>query len=277
MRHLKSGRKLKRTSSHRKALLNNLATSLFEHKKVQTTEAKAKELRPFAESLITKAKHALAKEKQGLLPQGQTVDIHNRRIVAKNILNKGVIQELFDTIAPMVEERPGGYTRIIKTGTRRGDAGSMAIIELVDWSAPVDGAVSIKGKGSGGVVRKKQPKKVKEGKGETLAQTTEVEEAMPIEEVAGIDEVTTVVEPEIVADVLVEESVAPEVEVAEEAVTPVVENVAEVAPPVAKEVVTPLVKIAEEVALPVAEEAAAEKPADDTIEKPKDESEKKDK
>ena len=142
MRHLKSGRKLKRTSSHRKALLRNMATSLFEHKKVFTTEAKAKELRPYAEALITKAKHALVNEKQGLLPEGQKVDIHNRRVVARHIFSKAVLQELFDTIAPLVEDRPGGYTRIIKTGFRRGDAGRTAVIELVDWSAPQDGAVS---------------------------------------------------------------------------------------------------------------------------------------
>ena len=146
MRHLKSGRKLKRTSSHRKALLKNLASALFEHKKVSTTVAKAKELRPYAEQLITKAKHALQNEKQGVLPQGQTVDIHNRRIVARHIAKKAVLQELFDTIAPMVETRQGGYCRIVKTGFRRGDAGQTAVIELVDWSAPQDGATSKKSK-----------------------------------------------------------------------------------------------------------------------------------
>ncbi len=145
MRHLKSGRKLNRTSSHRKALLRTLATALFEHKKIATTEAKAKELRPYAERLITKAKHALQREKQGL-PDGQSIDIHNRRIVYRDIRNKAVLEELFDTIAPLVEDRPGGYTRIIKTGFRRGDGGRTAIIELVDWSAPQDGAVSLKGK-----------------------------------------------------------------------------------------------------------------------------------
>ncbi|HRI30418.1 MAG TPA: L17 family ribosomal protein, partial [Candidatus Kapabacteria bacterium] len=85
MRHLKSGRKLKRTASHRKALLNNMAMSLFEHKRIKTTEAKAKELRPFAEQLITRAKNALLNEQQGNLPTGQTVDIHNRRQVARFI------------------------------------------------------------------------------------------------------------------------------------------------------------------------------------------------
>lgn len=146
MRHNVSGRKLNRTKSHRDAMLANMASSLLEHKKLHTTEAKAKELRPFAEALITKAKHAIAREKQNLLPEGQTVDIHSRRLVYKTIRNKGVIQELFDAIAPVVESRNGGYCRITKTGTRRGDAARTAIIELVDWSAPVDGTIFTKRK-----------------------------------------------------------------------------------------------------------------------------------
>jgi large subunit ribosomal protein L17 len=146
MRHQVSGRKLKRTHSHRKALLCNLATSLFEHKKIETTEAKAKELRPFAEGLITKAKNSLIKEKQGALSAGQTVDVHTRRIVGKLIRNKAVLQELFDAIAPVVETRNGGYSRIIKTGIRRGDSARTAIIELVDWAAPLDGTVFLKKK-----------------------------------------------------------------------------------------------------------------------------------
>ncbi len=146
MRHLRKGRKLNRTASHRKALLRKLATDLFEHKRIITTEAKAKELRPYAERIITKAKNALVKEKEGLLPDGQTIDIHNRRVVARNIRNKEVLQELFDVIAPLVDERAGGYCRIIKLDYRRGDNAPKALIELVDWSAPQDGATSIKPK-----------------------------------------------------------------------------------------------------------------------------------
>jgi len=157
MRHAKRVKKLKRTASHRKAMLKNLATSLFEHKKLTTTVAKAKALRPYAEHLITKAKHALQNEQAGRLPEGQTVDIHNRRIVGRHIRNKAVLQELFDTIAPMVEDRPGGYTRIIKTGFRRGDAAQTAVIELVDWAAPQDGAVGKKSKKKSAG----KPKKVK--------------------------------------------------------------------------------------------------------------------
>ncbi len=154
MRHQRRGRKLKRTGSHKKALMRNMATSLFEHKKIRTSEAKAKELRPFAENLISRAKKALAREQQGALPEGQSVDVHNRREVGRQIRNKAILQELFDAIAPVVEERTGGYTRIVKMGHRRGDSGRMAIIELVDWSAPQDGAVSTKKK-----KKKRKPKK----------------------------------------------------------------------------------------------------------------------
>ncbi|MDX9789457.1 MAG: 50S ribosomal protein L17 [Candidatus Kapaibacterium sp.] len=143
MRHLVSGRKLKRTSSHRKALLANLATELFRHKRINTTEAKAKELRPYAESLITKAKNALLREKAGTLPTGQSIDVHSRRIVGKHIRVKDVLSELFDSIAPSVIERNGGYTRVVKTGIRRGDAARTAIIELVDFSAPQDGSTGM--------------------------------------------------------------------------------------------------------------------------------------
>ncbi len=174
MRHLLRGRKLKRTSSHRHALLRNLAMELFEHKKIETTEAKAKELRPYAEKLISKAKNALKREKQNLLVEGQKIDIHNRRIVAKHIYRKAVIQELFDSIAPMVLEREGGYTRIVKTGFRRGDGADTAIIELVDWSAPKDGASKMRKR------RKQQPKPAskhdKVAKAEFVAKADEVEE-----------------------------------------------------------------------------------------------------
>lgn len=200
MRHLVSGRKLKRTHSHRIALMKNMATSLFEHKRIETTEAKAKELRPYAESLITKAKVALAREKQGLLPDGQKIDVHSRRIVGRHIQNKAVLQELFDAIAPVVESRNGGYTRIIKTHIRRGDAGRAAIIELVDWSAPQDGLSSLKGK-----KKKVTPKKVAP-KAEVVATPAPVVEA-PIEEVAPIvEEVLNVVEETPVVEATNEEA-----------------------------------------------------------------------
>ncbi len=200
MRHLVSGRKLGRTSSHRRALMCNMASSLFEHKKIETTEAKAKELRMFAEKLITKAKIAFAREKQGLLPAGQTIDIHNRRMVARDIRKKAVLQELFDSIAPVVESRNGGYTRIIKTGFRHGDGGKTAIIELVDWSAPQDGAVSAN--------RRKRKPTVKP------VAKTQVETAKPV--------VAEVVEPiEVINEPMVEEVVTETVATTEEVVAEV--------------------------------------------------------
>jgi large subunit ribosomal protein L17 len=156
MIHRRVGRKLNRTWSHKKALMCNLATDLFLHKKLVTTEAKAKELRPFAESLITRARIALRNEQNGNLPNARpnkagevatvTKDFVQRRQVGRFIRNKAVLQELFDTIAPAVATRDGGYTRIIKLTPRRGDAARTAIIELVDFSAAQDGVVRRKKK-----------------------------------------------------------------------------------------------------------------------------------
>ncbi|MDQ1267185.1 MAG: large subunit ribosomal protein [Bacteroidota bacterium] len=253
MRHRVVGRKLKRTSSHRRALLENLATSLFEHKKLLTTEAKAKELRPYAERLITKAKHALSREKQGTLPEGQKIDIHNRRIVAKAITRKAVLQELFDSIAPVVEERPGGYTRIIKTGTRHGDGSRMAVIEMVDWAAPVDGAVNLKGKRHR--ARQKKAKDIKPvKKDEKIIEETSVE---------SVEETT----PEIIeTDTAIEQVDAAEettgVEVPAEAV---VEETSQVIKPADEEVATPVETsdvIAEDNSAPESE--APVQPADET-------------
>lgn len=188
MRHLKKGLKLKRTSSHRNALLRNLAISLLEHKKIVTTLAKAKALRPFVERIITSAKHAVIREKNGQLPEGQTIDVHTRRVVGKLIHNKGVLQELFDTIAPTVIDRPGGYTRIVKLGFRRGDAAELAAIELVDWGAPQDGAVSLKSKKKA-TGKKQSPKKVKKVKKskEQESITPQPVEETPSEEVTKIE------------------------------------------------------------------------------------------
>jgi len=119
MRHLKKGRKLKRTHSHRKATLSALATALFLHKRIITTVAKAKEARRFAEKLITKAKRG---------------DIHARRLVARFIKNREALKELFNEIAPRVMDRPGGYTRVVRLGYRRGDSAELAVLELVDYN-----------------------------------------------------------------------------------------------------------------------------------------------
>ncbi len=122
MRHRVAGRRLKRSSSHRRALFRNLITELFRHGRIKTTQAKARAVRADAEKLITLAKRSLEKEN----------DVHERRRVLRTITDKKVVQELFETIAPEYKDRPGGYTRIIKLGPRQGDAAPMAILELVE-------------------------------------------------------------------------------------------------------------------------------------------------
>ena len=116
MRHRAKGRQLSRTSSHRRALLNNMATSLFEHGRVITTEAKAKELRPLAEKLITLARRG---------------DLHARRLVERKIKSRETLSRLFSEIGPRFAARPGGYTRILKLGHRDGDGADIARIELL--------------------------------------------------------------------------------------------------------------------------------------------------
>jgi large subunit ribosomal protein L17 len=122
MRHRVAGRKLGRSSGQRRALFRNLITELFRHRRITTTEAKAKAVRGEAEKLITVAKNSLDKES----------DAHERRQVLKTITDSEVVRELFENIAPEYKDRPGGYTRIIKLGPRQGDAAPMAILELVE-------------------------------------------------------------------------------------------------------------------------------------------------
>jgi large subunit ribosomal protein L17 len=110
------GARLGGSAAHQRLILANLATALFEHGRITTTEAKARRVRPLAEKLITKAKKG---------------DLHNRRLVARTIRDKSVLHELFTEIAPKFENRPGGYTRITKLGPRKGDNAPMAVIELV--------------------------------------------------------------------------------------------------------------------------------------------------
>ena len=116
MRHRAKGRQLSRTSTHKRAMLNNMASSLFEHGRIVTTEAKAKELRPFAEKLITLARRG---------------DLHARRLVERRIKDRDTLGKLFSEIGPRFAARPGGYTRITKIGNRKGDNAPMAVIELV--------------------------------------------------------------------------------------------------------------------------------------------------
>ena len=133
MRHRKKGKKLGRTSPHRKRTLQALSTALIENKRITTTEAKAKALRPFVEPLITRAKEDTE---------------HNRRQVFRHLQNKEAISELFGEIADKVGDRPGGYTRIIKLGQRSGDGAELAMIELVDYNdvQPADASGSSGGR-----------------------------------------------------------------------------------------------------------------------------------
>ncbi|SEI85667.1 LSU ribosomal protein L17P [Deinococcus reticulitermitis] len=116
MRHGKAGRKLNRNSSARVALARAQATALLREGRIQTTLTKAKELRPYVEKLITTAKGG---------------DLHARRLIAQDIHDKEVVRKVMDEVAPKYAERPGGYTRILRVGTRRGDGVTMALIELV--------------------------------------------------------------------------------------------------------------------------------------------------
>jgi len=119
MRHNKIGRKLGRKTAHRKALMSNLASALITHKKIKTTDAKAKELRMFVEPLVTFAKKG---------------DIHARRQVLKKIPHKTIVRELFDTVGPAFSNRDGGYTRITKLGFRDNDCAPISMIEFVDMA-----------------------------------------------------------------------------------------------------------------------------------------------
>ncbi len=117
MRHRKSGRQLNRNSSHRKAMFSNMASSLFEHELIRTTLPKAKELRGYAESLITLSK----------------VDsVAKRRMAFAKLRNRDMVTKLFNELGPRYQDRPGGYTRILKCGLRTGDSAPMAYVELVD-------------------------------------------------------------------------------------------------------------------------------------------------
>ena len=119
MRHNKAINHLGRKSGHRKAMLANMATSLILHKRIQTTVAKAKALKMYVEPLITKSKEDTT---------------HSHRMVFSYLKNKEAVTELFRTVAPKIADRPGGYTRVLKTGFRQGDGADMALIELVDFN-----------------------------------------------------------------------------------------------------------------------------------------------
>lgn len=180
MRHGKKINHLGRTSSHRKAMMSNMAASLILHKRINTTLAKAKALRTYVEPLITKSKDDTT---------------HSRRTVFAYLKNKFAVSELFREVSVKVADRPGGYTRIIKTGNRLGDNAEMAMIELVDYND-----VYVKdAKGSKGAAKKSRRGGKKKG--------VEAAAAAPAAK-AAVVEAPSVVEPEV------ENTVAPEVEAA---------------------------------------------------------------
>ena len=198
MRHGKKVNHLSRTSSHRKAMLANMACSLIEHKRINTTIAKAKALKKFVEPLITKSKSDTT---------------HSRRMVFKSLRSKQGAAELFRDIAPKIADRPGGYTRIIKLGSRLGDNAEMAMIELVDFNELLlDGAAPKK-------KSRRRGKKKAEG---AVAETAEV-----------VEEVITEVAEEVKEETKAEEAVVTE-EVKEEVVAETTEDVVEEKAPEAK-------------------------------------------
>ncbi|HET7295009.1 MAG TPA: 50S ribosomal protein L17 [Vicinamibacteria bacterium] len=148
MRHRVARRKLGRITPHRVALLRNLATSLFDKERIRTTLVKAKELRPYAERLITMAKR-------------EDDRLHARRLVLRDIHDSAVVKKLFDTLGARFAARPGGYTRILRLGPRRGDGAEMAILELLGSEYKPEGKEE-KGKGKA----KQAPKEAKGEKGE---------------------------------------------------------------------------------------------------------------
>ena len=159
MRHNLAHRKLGRVTEHRIALLRNQATALLRHEKIETTMPKAKELRPFVERIITMAKRGVA------AGEANGKALHARRMVLAEIPDKEVVSKLFDTLAPRFAERPGGYTRLLRVGFRRGDSAEVAHVELV--GSEYDPALAAKDEGDTDA-----PKKAR-GVGERLKQAAQ--------------------------------------------------------------------------------------------------------
>lgn len=175
MRHQKRGNKLGRTASHRKAMLSNMVTSLFMHKQIKTTEAKAKEARRLAERLITHAKNDTT---------------HTRRLVFSFLRNKAVIKVLFEEIAPVYANRNGGYTRLIKLGYRPNDTARIVLLQLVDFFSE-----EVKKESKKSTTKKRAEKtpvkKAKSEKKETGKENTTPAEETHLDETAAAAEVST--------------------------------------------------------------------------------------
>jgi large subunit ribosomal protein L17 len=186
MRHQKSINHLGRTSTHRKAMLSNMASSLIKHKRISTTIAKAKALRGYVEPLITRAK----------------IDsTHSRRVVFSYLQDKEAVTELYREVSVKVADRPGGYVRILKTGFRLGDNADMCIIELVDYN---ENLLSVKESGTKKAVRRRKPAAKKSAA--ASAETTVAEKA-PKAKTKEVVETVEVVEAEEVVEKPVEDEV----------------------------------------------------------------------
>jgi large subunit ribosomal protein L17 len=232
MRHGKKFNHLGRQKPHREAMLANMACSLIEHKRVNTTVAKAKALQKYVEPLITKSK---------------TDSTHSRRVVFSYLKDKYAVTELFRDVSSKVADRPGGYTRILKTGFRQGDNAQMCFIELVDYNENM----------------LKETKK-KSSSRRRRGGTKKTDAAAKVEETVEVTEAET--KAEVVEDALTqEETTVEETPVAEEVVETEVEEVVEEA-----SVEEPKVEATDEVVEEKAEEAAPEAKADDTTEEKKD-------
>lgn len=196
MRHNKKFNHLGRKSAHRKAMLANMASSLIEHKRISTTVAKAKALRMYVEPLITKAKDDTT---------------HARRVVFSYLQDKNAVSELFREIAGKIADRPGGYTRILKTGNRLGDNADMCIIELVDYNEAMLAA-----KEEAVKPKKRRSRRGGAAKAEVAAPiandvaTAEIAEAEVVEDVKPVEETEAVAETDVKAEDTTEETKAEE-------------------------------------------------------------------
>ncbi len=209
MRHNKKINHLGRKSAHRKAMLANMASSLIIHKRITTTVAKAKALRMYVEPLITKAKSDTT---------------HSRRVVFSYLQDKNAVSELFREIAEKIADRPGGYTRILRTGNRLGDNAEMCIMELVDYNEAMLAA-----KEEAAKPKKRRSRRGGASKAATpVAETKKEKPKAKTEETKPAKEVVAVEEPEVISDAEVVEETAIETEVvAEEIVEEKVEDTVE--------------------------------------------------
>ncbi|MGB8656183.1 MAG: 50S ribosomal protein L17 [Candidatus Zixiibacteriota bacterium] len=174
MRHGRKVKKLGRTKSHRKAMLANMAASLFLHHTIKTTEAKAKEVKKLAEKLITLAKRG---------------DLHSHRQVHEVIKDRKLVKQVFDEIAPKFKEREGGYTRVLKLGVRRGDGASISVVELLIEKPPKEDKKGKKEKGAKkGKPEKEEKATPKTGKAEAKSGKGEKKKEKAEEEIEGDEE-----------------------------------------------------------------------------------------